>query len=89
MADMITVQVVAVGKDFGKAVAYAKLVGGKYDGMTKTWQIPAQWEDNARLRGLKKVNMTAAATGRCPHYTVDQGCPLHGESCEEQRVRRG
>lgn len=75
----VTMRVAATGRDFQRAAAYARSVGGRYDGATQTWRIPDQWEANARMRGLRTVE--AAQPTRCPHYTVDQGCPLHGETC--------
>ncbi len=30
---------------------------------------------------LESVEAEAKAQVQCPHYTVLQGCPLHGETC--------
>ena len=31
--------------------------------------------------GAPAHTVTPTQTARCPHYTADQGCPLHGELC--------
>jgi len=36
----------------------------------------AQWEAETDA-----LLATPPATPQCPHYTQDQGCPLHGETC--------
>ena len=65
------------GRNFRRGVASAKQMAGKYDGAV--WHIAADRPElgNLAAYGLRLVQKQA----RCPHYTVDQGCPLHGETC--------
>jgi hypothetical protein len=65
MAERIEVRVASNGRDFGKSVSYAKGIGGRYNPESKTWSIPAQWEANARTRGLIKVGVTSVRNPRC------------------------
>lgn len=72
-----TVQVVVSGKGsagFAQGVKMAKRLGGRYDGASKTWAIPASRVQDIQ-HGLLRV------VSGCQHYTREQGCPLHGETC--------
>ncbi len=80
MADMITVKVAQRSPSFQRHVAAIKKLGGRYDGVTQTWTLAAQYESTIVRPGISKVEV-AAAPARCPHYTVQDGCPLHGETC--------
>lgn len=67
-----TVTVRLGGKWFAKDLKACKRAGGRFDGDSKTWTIPA----SAYLS-----SMTLVGRDSCPHYTRDNGCPLHGETC--------
>ncbi len=72
--------------DFRHGPKNARWFGARFDPASKTWTLSGKgevefWEKRnnpntrARTAGLEVVS------GYCPHYTVDQGCPLHGELC--------
>lgn len=57
--------------------SHAEFIGGlRYQGLIRL--------DAPQAAPSPAATPTAPAprpTGRCPHYTRDQGCPLHGEYC--------
>lgn len=87
---MAEVKVTATGKEFGKAVARVKHLRGVYDGQTQTWTIPDVMLQYFQPWGLRLVTSDTATATRgergqgCPNYTINQGCPLHGELCAEK-----
>lgn len=74
------------GRDFMKGVKNAKVLHGTFDG--STWSLPADFIDKMRGENYtvteylqrNYLRLVTPAT-RCTQYTVDQGCPLHGEFC--------
>lgn len=92
MIEMTTVTIrINDGATFGRTLKFVKESrGARYNASDKTWTIPA----NHRILGagvnrssykFEVIGNAATTSDRCPHYTVDQGCPLHGEFCEESR----
>lgn len=73
------------GTAFAKGLKAAKRVGGKYDGATQTWAIPAD-KGELNAPGMYGWVIVRRTERGCWHYTADQGCPLHGESCAESTV---
>ncbi len=63
MADTIQVQVTANGPAFRSAVEYAKLAGGVYDPGTRIWTIRAEFEDEAKDYGLRRITSEVANLG--------------------------
>lgn len=73
---MVAVRVDA--RSFARGVKYAKQFGGRFDPASKTWLIPAE---RPELSALGAYGLIRVSRPGCPQYTVDQGCPLHGETC--------
>lgn len=44
-------------------------------------QMATREESRSMPRWQYERMKRQTAAGRCPHYTQDQGCPLHGEMC--------
>ena len=66
-------------REFAKRVKQAKSLHGKFDPATKTWTIPGEMVKyvGVTCRGVR----LATTPERCPHYTADDACPMHGETC--------
>lgn len=64
------------GANFMKGVKAAKRMGGKFDG--SVWHIPAS---RPELGALGAYSLVRVATDRCPQWSTEHGCPLHGETC--------
>lgn len=80
---MTTVTVRIKGNDFNRGLRYARQVGGRFNPADKTWNIPA---DRPELGAANAYGWVIVRRDtRCPHYTRDQGCPLHGETCAAGR----
>ncbi len=62
-ADRIQVQVVAKGDAFLEAVRYARRHGGIYDPGTRIWTLPAEFEDEAKEHGLRRITSDVANLG--------------------------
>jgi len=64
------------GKMFGKGVAYAKKVGGKYDAASRTWTLPdrADVERMLRAPGAYGWQLVGATMARV--------CPRCGTYCD-------
>ena len=74
-SDTVQVRVSGTGtRGFAQGVAMAKRLGGRYDGASRTWAIPAERVQDIQ-HGLLKV------VSGCSSYTREQGCPMHGETC--------
>jgi hypothetical protein len=71
---------------FQRGLQSARALRGVFDPATKTWRIPAAMAEfiGPRNPGLVRVAPVTSDT-RCAHYTRDQGCPLHGETCPSAR----
>ena len=78
------------GKHFHKGLREAKRSRGRFDPATKTWTVTLVGADANMLNAPAAYGWTLISRsdvpqtshhGRCPHYTADQGCPLHGETC--------
>lgn len=71
--------------DFRHGPQNARWLGARYIPESKVWAFEGKAEEefwgyrnrgnNSRTVGLKVVTI------KCPYYTVDEGCAMHGESC--------
>lgn len=78
-------------KRFAEGVKSARRLRGTFDPTTKTWLIPSEMVEflgRPQWPGLIRVADRVVVETRCPHWTLDQGCPLHGEGCADGRGPR-
>lgn len=89
MQATVTVKILD-GKQFSTGLKYARGNGGKFDGAAKTWTMPitqsvANMLNAPTAYGWRVVSRTDEPTttgaARCPHWSPESGCPLHGETC--------
>lgn len=78
----------AGGKGFATGLKYAKQQGGRFDATTKLWTLPVTAQVERMLNAPAAYGWVVVGRGgnegqidRCPLYTAEQGCPLHGEVC--------
>ena len=71
-------------KNFDRGVKSARRLHGTYDPQSKTWLIPAQMAEFIGPQNPGLIVVTEAPK-TCPFYVLDQGCPLHGETCPGRR----
>ena len=97
---MATESIVVKVIDFKHGPRYARSFGGKFDGTTKLWTIARGKYNEAIFNcveigrestyGLQLVSRFAGEPApvtidTCNLWTLDQGCPLHGELCARGR----
>lgn len=94
MQATVTVKILD-GKQFSTGLRYARQYGGRFDGRDKTWTMPLTQSvanmlnapANYGWRVVSRLDAPAATSTRCPHWTAEGGCPLHGETCNPAYVR--
>jgi hypothetical protein len=81
MTNTQTTITVRVNNDrwFGKTVASLRKIGGRFDGASKTWTVDTSSSYNQAT--IRQIKSSLTLVNGCPHYTRDQGCPMHGETC--------
>ena len=77
-----TVRITSRGATFQSAVNNLKKSGAKYNLADKTWTVKNSMAVLQRKSEFGLVVIVPnIANDYCRHWTIDQGCPLHGETC--------
>jgi len=84
MANTVTVQVV----DFARGIRYARAMGGRYDGISRTWEIPAERPELGALASYGLRRVSAATVVRRYEDDEEMGIDAAGYWAARERAEQ-